>query len=157
MRKFLYFFGCLALLCSGAGCLFDPQEEMPAGEHEAPAHSSSAEGEQEKVTVAFIVERPDAISDAELMRMQSSYAGSGMTLDEAKAMIAQHASRKKMPKNMQETIFKALDSLVRHIPVREAYKLVSLRFRLSDLNEFKKTGSSDYERSISLDGRTVFR
>ncbi|MCC6346084.1 MAG: hypothetical protein IT388_02730 [Nitrospirales bacterium] len=159
MRKLLCFSFYTVLLCSVAGCLFDrptaTQETISHGE--SSGHPAPAAGKRETVTSSFIVERPDAISDEELMRMRASYTGSEMTLNEAKTMLALHAGRKKMPENVQETMLQALDSLARHIPVKEAYKLVALRFRLSDLNEFKKNGSSDYERSIGLDGRTVFR
>ncbi|MBZ0155723.1 MAG: hypothetical protein K8I29_05840 [Alphaproteobacteria bacterium] len=161
MKKLFSFSFYMVLLCSPAGCLFDrsapSQEAALTGGRGDTERLAAMAGNGEEVTASFIVERPDEISDEELMEIRASHTSAEMTLDEAKRLIELHADRQKMPESMRESIFETLKGLARHIPVKEAYKLVSLRFNLSDLNEFKRSGSADYEKSIGLNGRAVFR
>ncbi|OGW21951.1 MAG: hypothetical protein A2077_07265 [Nitrospirae bacterium GWC2_46_6] len=81
---------------------------------------------------------------------KNSYNMVAMTVEDAKYKLIREADRKGFSAGKKAEIVRAFEKLSIYMPVKEAYKMVLIRFNLTDMEKLRKEGSYDYEDTMRL-------
>ncbi|HCZ10755.1 MAG TPA: hypothetical protein DHV16_00540 [Nitrospiraceae bacterium] len=100
-----------------------------------------------------ITEPYDTKTEENAAKIKDSMFLKDKTLMEANEHLNREADRQGFSEEKKAEIIKTFERLSGHMPAKEAYKLILIRFNLIDIEKFKEAGNSDYEKSVGVMSR----